>query len=372
MKATFFTIACLFINFLAISQIQTTITETRAIYTSGVFKSPSPTKITNLSFNADEELAQINENESKGLNFPYRFAKGVDVDYNLDNSGEWFDIVGGRVWKLCLKSEKAYSLSLIFSKVNLTESSEMNIYNGDGTMIFGPITRENLPAVDGALYSDVLKGNIITIELYETAKNKNTSVIQLVRVVQGFRDIFQNQQTVIDGFNNSLSCEDDVACNSNWSNVSNGVVMILVAGMQSTCSGSLLNDQCQDFTPYVLTAFHCVDIGNDPNNINYCTNTEAGNGSLTALEKSNVSNWVFRFQYKRSTCNSGPAPTTYYTFQGATFRSAWNSSDFALVQMEQNPAASTTGSGIKYLGWTRLANAPSYGALIGHPLGDVI
>mgnify|MGYP003798809363 CR=1 FL=1 len=49
------------------------------------------------------------------------------------------------------------------------------------------------------------------------------------------------------------------------------------------CSGSLLNDQCQDLRTYFLTAFHCLDAN--------------GDHMLDANEK-DLSLYSFRFKYE--------------------------------------------------------------------------
>jgi hypothetical protein len=60
---------------------------------------------------------------------PYRFGKAIDVNHTLVNSGTWFKIDSGRVWKLKIRTDGAYSISLIFSKLILSGQSELYIYN---------------------------------------------------------------------------------------------------------------------------------------------------------------------------------------------------------------------------------------------------
>ena len=234
-------------------------------------------------------------------------------------------------------------------------------------MIYGPITPESINK-NGSFSSDIIKGDGLILELFEPNEEKGNSILNLSRIVHGFRNIFQPTN-----FGDSnLTCQDDVSCNSNWSIQSNGVAMIILSNMERLCSGSLLNNACQDFTPNILTAFHCIDIGNDINNITACSNNEVGNGTLTDQEIANAENWVFRFQYKRPNCNTGSEPSSFYTFQRATFRAGWFNTDFALVEMNQNPINGDPNSGIRYLGWTRAGLAPTSGAILGHPRGDVM
>ena len=77
-------------------------------------------------------------------------------------------------------------------------------------------------------------------------------------------------------------CHLDVTCYSEWSTSATSVATIVFetsGGTSSRCSGTLLTNRRQDFTPYFLTAAHCVD-------------TEAEARSVTAY-------WFYQTQ----TCN---------------------------------------------------------------------
>ena len=57
-------------------------------------------------------------------------------------------------------------------------------------------------------------------------------------------------------------CHLDVTCYPEWSGSAMGVALIIVETSEETvgmCSGTLLNNHQQDFTPYFLTAAHCVN-----------------------------------------------------------------------------------------------------------------
>jgi hypothetical protein len=356
----------LLFSLMSVAQVRSILSKTKLVDTTGIFDSPPPMRTVNIQIDTEKELRETIEEEKLSLDLPFRFGKGVEVDYTLENSGEWFQTEKGRIWKIKIKSVKAYSLSLIFSKLIIRGQTEIYIYNEEGTMIYGPINSKSI-STKGGFKSDIIKGDALILELFEPKAEKGTSILQLSRVVHGFRDVFQPTM-----FGQSFGCQDDVSCNSNWSVQSNGVAMIILSNMERICSGSLLNNACQDFTPNILTAFHCVDIGNDIDHIYPCSDNEVGNGSLTNQEIANSENWIFRFQYKRPNCNSGSEPISFYTFQQATFRAGWFNTDFALVEMEQSPLLGDPNSNIKYLGWSRSNVAPTSGAFLGHPHGDVM
>ena len=59
----------------------------------------------------------------------------------------------------------------------------------------------------------------------------------------------------------AADCHLDVTCYSEWSNSATGVARIAFERSEGSfiCSGTLLNNSREDFTPYFLTAAHCVD-----------------------------------------------------------------------------------------------------------------
>jgi lysyl endopeptidase len=112
----------------------------------------------------------------------------------------------------------------------------------------------------------------------------------------------------------------------------------------------------KSFKPYFLSAFHCVDI----DVTNY--------GTLTTQEISAAQNWLFKFQYKMTSCSGGNV-TTGITYNGAYFRAAWVNSDFVLMELINSIVGDSRFS---WLGWDTTANVPTTGTCIHHPRGDVM
>ena len=83
----------------------------------------------------------------------------------------------------------------------------------------------------------------------------------------------------------AVDCHLDVTCHSEWTSSASGVARIFfeaTEGTSGSCSGTVLNNSRQDFTPYFLTAAHCVQ-------------TEEEARSVTAA-------WL----YQTRTCNGEP------------------------------------------------------------------
>ncbi len=122
-------------------------------------------------------------------------------------------------------------------------------------------------------------------------------------------------------------------------------------------SAVLLNNAKNDGKPYILTAFHAIDLNRD-----YV---------LSEAEKSNVNNWRFKFGYIRDGCQD---PFVYdgYTYDGAEFRAAWRDTDFALVEMDETPQSgdffSGYGGDVYYAGWDARNVIPSSSICFHYPL----
>ena len=65
----------------------------------------------------------------------------------------------------------------------------------------------------------------------------------------------------------------------------------------------------------------------------------------------------------------GSTATTGVTYNGAEFKAAWYTTDFALMRLDVSPLGD---SRLSRLGWDRSSNTPSLGTGIHHPSGDVM
>jgi hypothetical protein len=145
------------------------------------------------------------------------------------------------------------------------------------------------------------------------------------------------------GLGDSGACNVDIVCEPDWSKEKRGVVHLLLYG-SSWCSASLINNTGNDCTPYVLTARHCIS-----------TSSEAAGTT-------------FRFNYERTNCGSGPAPMNY-KLTGSSLRATWGTTDFTLLEMNQEPLPVWDAY---FNGWSRVddpAQVPG-ATCIHHPSGD--
>ena len=287
-------------SYTIIAQVSSTYFESKDAFKS--FPELRHTKIQELTAKKmppfDIEKLLKEDRETEGMDIPFRFGHGFDVNYTMED-GIWEEQGAKRIWSMKIESPGAYSLNFIFDELHLTAGAQLHIFNTEGSMVYGPVTeKQNL--TEGIFMTNLIAGDVVVIQISEPAISREKSVLKISRVVHAYKNTFpftpeSNTRAAI------YNCHNDIACDTAWTKESNGVARILLFGANHLCTGSLLNNTSQDFTPYILTAFHCID-----------TEMFSGcpNGVLSANEISKAENWSFQFQYKKTTCNGSTIYST--------------------------------------------------------------
>ena len=293
------------------------------------------------------DFQKVLEEDKKQKKSLYRVAVRVETDYTVDN-GVWHDFGDFMLWQIAFEAFPASSLNFLIDDFRLPDKAEVYIYSADKKIIHGPIRAEHVH--DGKYASDLIASQQVIISAIVPEKNYTDFSIRIIGVCQGLPKGSRAWQDALD-------CNYDVNCSegSGWENERDAVAVIVKNGTE-TCSGALVNNQCQDLTPYFLTAFHCIDDDDD--------------GALTTAEQ-NLSLYSFRFKYEAGspTCpgNSTGTMGEWVTFSGATFKSAWADSDFALMQLNNSINGQPS---LALAGWDRSNTFPTNSTYIHHPAGD--
>ena len=286
------------------------------------------------SFDLEAILAE-DQNRQPGTPERYAYDFNVDIDF--------FDIAipeildnGDYVWRLRLQSDDAIGMKVYFNQFYLPEGSQLVIYSDQYNMVEGPFSSINNHA-DGEFSHALIKGSILTLEYFQSANSIESPILNISNVYHAYKDIL--------GFYESSSernCGINVACDDGaFSDQINSVIFLDMNGY--ICSAALINNTSYDLTPYVLTAYHCVD-PETPGEHNYFT---------------------FYFKHQSSSC-SGSSGSYSYSRTGSTLRSSYYYSDFALLEMDYSPATSFNGY---YAGWDRSSSSPQVSAGVHHPGG---
>ena len=285
-----------------------------------------------------EALILEDEIEQMDKSIPFRFGSPFEVNYNLNNSGEWIETDLGRIWRLSITSEDAYSINLIYNRFVLPDGAEMFIYDEDMTTILGAFTSANNKEYE-TFSTAPTKGETTIIEYFEPYDSDFNGELSIGSVVHGYKNVFFNDER---GYGDSGSCNNNVNCpvGDEWTNEIRSVAMILTSGGSRLCTGSLINNARQDLTPYFLTANHCL--GGD-------------------------SNWIFMFNYESPGCTNQNGPTNM-TVQGSTRLVNSSTSDVALLLLNETPPLDYE---VHYAGWDAGGSTPSTPVGIHHPSGDI-
>lgn len=147
----------------------------------------------------------------------------------------------------------------------------------------------------------------------------------------------------------AASCNLDASCTNNYRTARDAVARMMFThsdGSSHLCTGTLLNNNKDDFTPYFLTANHCIS-------------TQEAASTL-------VTTWF----YQARSCNATvPALNAMVRSDGATLLHASTTTDSALLELNQMPPA-----GVTFAGWDARSPGEVGDAVYGlhHPKGDLL
>ena len=308
-----------------------------------------------------ERIEQIISNSEKNGTY-YHIGEAIPVNFNINKNGTWYNLPNGdKLWKLKIKSTGAKALSVYYDNFYIPAGCKLYLYNESKTQIIGAFTQFNNPE-RGVFATEMIQGESLTLEYYQPQSVNINPIISIDKVSYIFRGTyFPSLYDNRDFGDSDSACEVNANCSEgdNWKDQIKGTVRINVLsnGLPGWCSGSVLNNVRQDYTPYVLTADHC---SND--NGTYATQTE-------------LDQWVFYFNYESPNCSNPTDEGTLntQTVVGCTKKanggtSGTTGSDFYLVLLASNIPENYTPY---FNGWDSRNNAPTSGVSIHHPSGDI-
>ncbi|MFG0317448.1 MAG: trypsin-like serine peptidase, partial [Planctomycetota bacterium JB042] len=242
---------------------------------------------------------------------------------------------GGRVWRLRVTAENAYSLHAEFSTFDLRDGAELYVYDDARENVLGQYNALNVKA-NREFQHLPIPGTAVTYELVVPPAVEEPGALTIGRMWFGYRDVFVHLKAG-GGTQTKGSCETDVNCpaGAGWENQRDAVMRLLSNG--SLCTGSMLNNTSLNGDQLFITANHC----------------------------GNLNNAVFLFNYQRSGCGTGSAPSNQ-SVQGSTQLATSSGIDYRLVRITPTIPSSY---GHYLAGWDRSGTTPPNTATIHHPQG---
>jgi lysyl endopeptidase len=309
--------------------------------------------------------ALLREDAAAQRNAPMKAAR-----YSLGRSlqvsgqdGQWYDVAGGaRLWAGEIASTDALGLRLHFQGVHLPAGAELAIYSSlegpgqgvarNGYPRFAPDRKVELhqgsAAQRGDFWTGSFPGDRARVEYLAPAGAAVSDELPFTvdRLQHIYRDpVAQLAKSLVEKAA-AGSCENDVTCDPNWANVARAVSAIGFIGQGQDgvyCSGQLLNTQAGDFTPYWLTANHCL----------------SNPGDAASSE--------FYWFYQTDTCNGTPPDLASVPASlGASLVSTSLASDYTLLLVN-----GALPDGLYFAGWTSKPVADGTDVVaVHHPAGD--
>ena len=270
--------------------------------------------------------------------------------------GSWTDLAdGSRLWVADVVSPGALGLRLHFSAVSLPKGAELAVWGDGEAGSSGFAAREGMAKAAAAefhfgsaaarpeFWTGTLAGERAHVEyLVPAAAGRDEELpFRLDSLQHVYRD------PVADLAKAAGPCHNDVSCFPQWGALASAVSGIgtVGSGQGVWCTGQLLNISAKkpDFTPYWLTANHCLD----------------DQGTASSAE--------FFWGYQTSTCG-GPPPSLFSVPRsvGATLLSTHPISDYTLLLVE-----GALPDGLFFSGWTsKKVKDGTPAVAIHHPDGD--
>lgn len=304
----------------------------------------------------DISVLQREDNLADGNDDPYRMGVSLPVNINCSENESWQDVPGGRLWISKIHADGAIGLGLYFNKFRLPQGCTVHVFDSAMTQVLGAFTSVSNP--EGGLYaSGIIPGSELIIECYrpQFAAMPDIAINEVLYV---YRSAGIPQVNSFKDFGGSGACEVNINCEEGqaWQDAKHGIVRIMVkiGGSSFWCSGSLVNNTRNDYTPYILTADHC-----------------AHNNAMKYATPADLAQWLFYFNFESEGCSDPAVQPVVFSSVGAVkmaSASASAGSDFYLAMLKHDIPGNYLPF---YNGWDRSGTASTGGVCIHHPQGDI-
>lgn len=287
-----------------------------------------------------------------------RYGLGRDVRLSAGD-GNWYDLEdGAKLWVGDVASTDALGLRLHLAGLSLPQGAEIAVYAPselDARSRYLKTGEVSAPAVDffnagsalkasQGVWTSTVLGDRARIEYFVPAGSPGR---ELPFTVDRLQHLYLDPVAATLGSTPEKAagpCHNDVTCYPEWDATARAVAGIGSIGDNALfCTGQLVNSLQRDFTPYFLTANHCL----------------ATFGEAESVE-------VFWF-YQTSNCGGNPPSLgSVQRSRGASLLSTSSNSDYTLLLIE-----GTLPAGVAWAGWNAgRVNDGTGVTAIHHPRGD--
>ena len=318
------------------------------------FKSSLPIRQIPIDFSV-EDLKMVDEWQvSQGA--PLKVGTFIDTDLSIDNAGHWSSLPNGqKIWQLRIQAKGAIALMVSFKEFYIPEEGKLFIYNAERTHLIGAFTHQTNPSTL-EYATEFIAGDDIILE-YETNGRANQQPrLSIDRIGYGYNHLSVSPTKEGIGPGSSGSCMVNINCEEGdaWQTEKKGICLITFTINKYIyyCSGSVVNNTAEDLKPYVLSAYHCIDIDS------------------TTVTQKDLNKSVFYFHFEQTGCENSSAAASYKTMVGCkkiAHTPLDGGSDGLLLLLNDSIPESYN---VYYNGWDRSNTPATSGVGIHHPSGD--
>lgn len=319
-----------------------------------------PTLTITPTFNGDD-LRATQEWQNQQIGSPLFIGKEIKTKIDFTQKAQRIQNNNEQeILRLCLKAKDAKALSIGFSKFSIPLGAKLFIYDRNRSTLLGAFTSESNPS--GGIFATTLINGQEAILDYEAPRGSSEPQIEIDHI--GY--IYNTKNTIIEklprtlpGEGSSGLCQVNINCSegNNFRKQQDAVVQILtkMGENYAVCTGTLLNNTLQDFTPYIITAGHCFSLPN------------------IKTSDADLKEWVFTFHYERPFCENNMRVKEQLPSMVGCVRKAFlplnGMSDGLLLELTQKIPEHY---GAYYAGWKVENEAIASAVGLHHPRGDVM
>lgn len=308
------------------------------------------------NFNPDDIKAQNQWNAQDWSTKPYQVGRIIKADIDFARDAQRLVLPNGtEVYRITIEVKDAKASCLYYNDFYIPQNGgELFIYTPDKQTVLGKYTYQTHPA-HGEFATEPLPGSTLILEYtrYRHAEMPSIKIDGVGHLISYALPNIGSEDKAPEDCLVNINCPEG----DEWQSEKAGIVqMLMPVGRYGLgyCSGNLVNNTNEDFTPYILTAAHCISSKKEPD-----------------VNPYDYNRWIFTFHYEKPQCSNGAmALKSAKSMVGCSLKSYLpivGQSDGALLQLNQMIPDSYR---VYYNGWNRLNETPQSGVGIHHPKGD--
>jgi hypothetical protein len=206
----------------------------------------------------EQRFAALSREQMDGLRpKPMLEAAGMHRKLAVETAaaGVWQLAGDQRVWRMAVRADGAQAVRVHFTGFDVG-GGRVWVHDGQGG-IAGPYSGRGMYS-DGDFWSDLIYGESAIVEYESEDPVPDAVPFQAAEISHIFRGVETKEGG--ERHDAALGCHNDASCSPDWAQSAKSVALMVFETGEgtATCKGSLIMDRSRTYTPYFLTADHCI------------------------------------------------------------------------------------------------------------------